>query len=172
MKKTVLHGALLASAFLSGCAPIISGAMNAGIDEGAIQEKTAKHFGLPKDQIVISSVQKSALSTTFQATAAGMLHNCSVYYGEVECKAVRAVATTQAPSASAVVSAAPAVQAPRSMSHAQAQSRLNQLGYSVGTVDGIFGKRSVEKLKMFQRAQGLPVTGELDAATVEALAGG
>jgi hypothetical protein len=46
-----------------------------------------------------------------------------------------------------------------------AQARLNQLGYSVGTPDGMLGKRTVEQLRAFQRDRRIPVTGALDAAT-------
>ena len=56
-----------------------------------------------------------------------------------------------------------------SMSPLQAQTRLNALGFSVGTPDGVFGKRSVAQLKAFQASKGLPQTGQLDAATVAAL---
>ena len=49
------------------------------------------------------------------------------------------------------------------------QTRLNELGYSVGTPDGIFGKKSEEAVKRFQKDSGLEVTGEVDEATWESL---
>ena len=52
---------------------------------------------------------------------------------------------------------------------AQAQARLNQLGYAVGVPDGVFGRKSVEKLKLFQKSRGLVVSGKLDEPTVNAL---
>ena len=55
------------------------------------------------------------------------------------------------------------------MTASQAQERLNQLGYPVGTPDGKFGKTSIAQLKRFQKAKGIPVTGILDDATVAAL---
>lgn len=51
----------------------------------------------------------------------------------------------------------------------QAQQRLVKLGYELGLPDGIFGPMTRQALKAFQRAQQLPVTGNLDAATLQAL---
>lgn len=50
-----------------------------------------------------------------------------------------------------------------------AQERLNQLNYFAGKVDGWHGPRTSNALRMFQRACGLPETGERDAATVARL---
>lgn len=55
------------------------------------------------------------------------------------------------------------------MSYAQAQTRLNELGFTVGTPDGVMGKKSVQQLKLFQKSRGLQETGRLDAATSAAL---
>jgi len=55
------------------------------------------------------------------------------------------------------------------MTPAQAQARLNQLGYPVGNPDGVWGKKSIEQLKLFQKNHGLPATGKLDDATISAL---
>lgn len=51
------------------------------------------------------------------------------------------------------------------------QTRLNELGYSVGTPDGIFGGMSEEAVKSFQQDNGLEVTGEVDEATWNKLFG-
>lgn len=51
----------------------------------------------------------------------------------------------------------------------KAQQRLIDLGYLRGSADGIFGERSVAALKLFQAMAKLPVSGELDEATLEAL---
>ena len=51
----------------------------------------------------------------------------------------------------------------------QIQQRLIDLGYLRGLADGIFGERSQTALKLFQALAGLPVTGEADDATREAL---
>lgn len=51
----------------------------------------------------------------------------------------------------------------------QAQERLSRLGYELGLPDGIYGPQTREALAAFQRAQKLPVTGNLDAATLQAL---
>ena len=49
------------------------------------------------------------------------------------------------------------------------QSRLNALGYNVGTVDGSYGGKTESGVKSFQQAYGLPATGSVDAATWTAL---
>lgn len=47
----------------------------------------------------------------------------------------------------------------------QVQKKLEELGYDPGLADGIWGKKTTEALKRFQRDNGLPVTGQLDART-------
>lgn len=47
----------------------------------------------------------------------------------------------------------------------KAQQELTQLGYSVGTVDGFYGRKTKNALKSYQRAHNLRVTGWLDAKT-------
>lgn len=49
------------------------------------------------------------------------------------------------------------------------QQRLVDLGYTVGTVDGDFGRGTRMALKALQLDRGLPDSGEVDAATKEAL---
>ena len=51
----------------------------------------------------------------------------------------------------------------------QAQQRLIDLGYDPGSIDGVHGPRTRQALEAFQRAQNLPVTGMLDAPTLQAL---
>lgn len=50
-----------------------------------------------------------------------------------------------------------------------AQSRLRNLGYYRGPVDGVAGPGTVAALEAFQRDKNLPVTGEADEATLDAL---
>lgn len=50
-----------------------------------------------------------------------------------------------------------------------AQQALNDRGYSVGPVDGIYGPSTEQAVRDFQRAQGLDQTGQLDARTLAAL---
>jgi N-acetylmuramoyl-L-alanine amidase len=45
------------------------------------------------------------------------------------------------------------------------QQRLNNLGYDCGSDDGELNEKTIEALKKFQDAHGLPVTGEIDGAT-------
>ncbi len=52
------------------------------------------------------------------------------------------------------------------------QQRLRDLGYTeVGAPDGLFGDATREAISAFQRAAGLPATGEVDCATALALFG-
>ena len=50
------------------------------------------------------------------------------------------------------------------------QTRLAQLGYNVGTPDGVFGSGTTAAVKQFQTDHKLPATGTVDAATWAALA--
>jgi peptidoglycan hydrolase-like protein with peptidoglycan-binding domain len=52
------------------------------------------------------------------------------------------------------------------MTVAEMQKRLNELGYQAGPADGKSGPRTVNALKKFQHDHNLPVTGQLDAETV------
>jgi peptidoglycan hydrolase-like protein with peptidoglycan-binding domain len=49
------------------------------------------------------------------------------------------------------------------------QQALNERGYNAGPVDGQWGATTQEAVKRFQRASGLPDTGELGPATLSAL---
>lgn len=50
-----------------------------------------------------------------------------------------------------------------------AQANLTFLGFNPGGVDGLFGKATRAALNAFQKAQGLPATGELDDGTLNEL---
>jgi peptidoglycan hydrolase-like protein with peptidoglycan-binding domain len=51
----------------------------------------------------------------------------------------------------------------------EAQQQLSHLGYDPGTADGVYGPRTRQALEAFQRARNLPVTGQLDTATLQEL---
>jgi peptidoglycan hydrolase-like protein with peptidoglycan-binding domain len=51
----------------------------------------------------------------------------------------------------------------------KAQSRLKELGYDPGSVDGIWGKKTKSAVEKFQEDKGLKITGILDEATSNAL---
>ena len=50
-----------------------------------------------------------------------------------------------------------------------AQAHLTFLGFDVGGVDGVAGKRTKAAILAFQKARGLDATSALDAATIDAL---
>jgi peptidoglycan hydrolase-like protein with peptidoglycan-binding domain len=49
------------------------------------------------------------------------------------------------------------------------QSRLHQLGFYSGGIDGIWGPSMQDALQRFQQGRGLQATGQLNPATVTAL---
>jgi hypothetical protein len=71
---------------LPGCAPIISGAMNIDTTEGEVKAKTAEYFGVAQSKVNISDYSKNTLNTTWKARVGGKLYNCSLYYGNIDCK--------------------------------------------------------------------------------------
>lgn len=156
---------VVAASTVSACAPMISGAMNASVSEESLKAKTAEYLGVPAEGVAITSMDKGALSTTYKAQYGDNRYGCSIYYGQIDCKQLPSVAT---PNRNSNVTGVQPVQMP-GMSYAQAQIRLNELGFSVGTPDGVLGKKSVQQLKLFQKSRGLQETGRLDAATIAAL---
>jgi localization factor PodJL len=52
----------------------------------------------------------------------------------------------------------------------QAQTLLARRGYDPGPADGKMGKRTRDAIAAFQKARGLPVTGDVDAVLIQALA--
>ena len=49
------------------------------------------------------------------------------------------------------------------------QRALAQLGYYHGPVDGVVGPQTEKAIRWFQSVDSLPVTGEIDSATLRAL---
>ncbi len=81
---------------------------------------------------------------------------------------------TPAPTAQPVAATQPAVAAQQTttaqpMSLLDAQRKLNNLGYNVGTPDGVYGPHTRNALIAFQKDHGLAPTGRLDSATQAAL---
>ena len=72
---------LVLSHLLSGCA-----VTNLMTDEDLAQEKTAAYFGVKPSDVVISQYKKDLLATSYQARHKGILFNCIIYYGAVNCK--------------------------------------------------------------------------------------
>lgn len=92
MKRLVLTNfqiLALPSAFafiLSGCAPIVSGVMNAKITDDDVKRKTATYFGVKLSQLEISNIKNETLATSYQVRLKGAFYNCAIYYGAVTCK--------------------------------------------------------------------------------------
>ncbi len=76
----------LACGVLGGCAPMISGAMNASVDEQQALTDTAYYFGVSESAIQIENFEKHTLASTYRAYIDDTMYNCRIYYGEVECK--------------------------------------------------------------------------------------
>jgi len=55
------------------------------------------------------------------------------------------------------------------MTVAEMQKRLAELGYQPGPADGVAGKKTLDALKKFQHANHLPATGTLDNETMRRL---
>jgi cytochrome c peroxidase len=51
----------------------------------------------------------------------------------------------------------------------QAQARLKAVGLDPGPIDGVIGAQTEAALRAYQQQRGLPVSGQLDAATLQAL---
>jgi hypothetical protein len=86
MKKVLVLAIAVFCLGLTGCAPIISGVMNATVTDDVVLEKTSKYFGVSRNEIKVSSIEKGALATAYKTKYAGKLYNCSIYYGNVDCK--------------------------------------------------------------------------------------
>lgn len=63
----------------------------------------------------------------------------------------------------------PATPSAPPMTVLEAQTKLNELGFSVGKPDGNMGPRTKAQLSKFQQSRRLPVTGMLDAPTIAEL---
>jgi peptidoglycan hydrolase-like protein with peptidoglycan-binding domain len=58
---------------------------------------------------------------------------------------------------------------PEGMTVFELQERLNELGYKVGTVDGVLGPRTVDQLKKYQTDNKLNPSGTVDPDTIKKL---
>lgn len=86
----------------------------------------------------------------------------------------RVLVPTSPPTPSATPQSAQSTSVPQNapqdgMAIAEMQKILLGLGYQPGPADGVNGKRTVDALKKFQKANQLPATGVLDADTVTRL---
>lgn len=113
--------------------------------------------------------RKMFLSLSVAALSIIPLAACS-YQEEGEAKVAQAPEITPDKMASNDDPAAklPPEDQPRLMM--QAQVVMDRIGFTPGVVDGKMGMSTKNALKGFQESRGLPVTGELDQATAQALA--
>lgn len=51
----------------------------------------------------------------------------------------------------------------------RSQNYLTALGFEAGPIDGIFGRKTADAIEAFEKAHGLPVTGEVSAPVLAAL---
>lgn len=77
--------AITAALSLSGCAAVLSGAMNSATTDEAVATKTAAYFGADRAQIKITDIDKQLFATSYKATYKGTTYNCSISYGTVSC---------------------------------------------------------------------------------------
>ena len=87
MKKEKLIVLILIMIFccLPGCAPMISGAMNASENEKSIACKTAEYFNTTVNEVEILNHENQVLSRSYQTKYKGNIYNCTLYYGVVKC---------------------------------------------------------------------------------------
>ena len=76
---------ITATLSLSGCAAVLSGAMNSATTDEAVATKTAAYFGTDRMQVKITDINKQLFATSYKATYKGTMYNCSIYYGTVSC---------------------------------------------------------------------------------------
>lgn len=86
----------------------------------------------------------------------------------------RQLATTAPPTPAATSSAAVTIVAPTPGVVDQAtvravQDRLRQLGFDIGPVDGVAGRRTTDAVRRFQQSAGLPADGAISAPLADAL---
>lgn len=84
-QRLVSLAAITATLSLSGCAAVLSGAMNSATTDEAVATKTAAYFGTDRAQIKITDINKQLFATNYKATYKGTMYNCSIYYGTVTC---------------------------------------------------------------------------------------
>ena len=80
------------AAAMTGCAaplvvPVANLIANKQTNEGNVQERTAKYFGVEPAKVVVSNYDEGLVTTTFHARVDNKFYNCRVYYGDLACKA-------------------------------------------------------------------------------------
>lgn len=77
--------AITATLSLSGCAAVLSGAMNSATTDESVAAKTGAYFGADRAQIKITDINKQLLATSYKANYKGTIYNCEIRYGSVSC---------------------------------------------------------------------------------------
>ena len=70
---------------LTGCAAVLSGAMNSTTTDETVATKTAAYFSADRSHLKITDIHKGLLATNYKTTYKGTIYNCEIYYGSVSC---------------------------------------------------------------------------------------
>ena len=130
-----------------------------------------------------SSLSKSCIPTTLQNAVNSGLRACSKCNPpalDAAAPAVPASSVEAAPAPTAKTSAVTSKNKSAKSSSStnvtvskdtkkKVQEALNDLGYDCGKADGVFGKKSKNALKQYQKDENLTVTGTIDDATLKKL---
>jgi LysM repeat protein len=146
-------------------------------DEGRVSMVLSDAFGVPAN--VLDQMMERDLGpftgsfpqddgTTSYAFERGVVAHAG---SESDSEITSATMPEELKNLSAIVDGGPALaKGARGAGVKEAQTLLNSLGHTTGVADGIFGPKTEAGVRGFQEAVGLPVTGQLDAITVTAMA--
>jgi len=84
-RHLIACAAFTASLFLTGCAAVLSGAMNSTTNDETVAVKTAAYFSTDRAHVKITDISKQLLATSYKASYKGTVYNCEIRYGSVTC---------------------------------------------------------------------------------------
>lgn len=160
VKRVTLLSIVAMTCFLNGCAAVrMAGRMNQGVGDAMVKsadEEETKRAAVAgkKEEIQMREYEERERIKTQGLAKKEGVESQSVGESREERK-----------------SSLPATggSSPQSMTIAQIQQRLSQLGYKPGPADGKMGKNTIEALKKFQQDNNLTNTGRADNETVAKL---
>ncbi len=164
---------IVATTVMSGCGAADQ-ADPAGLDDVAITVSDQTSEALPTTADPTSTpctpAPTSTPTTTTPTTTATATTATTSTSTTAPTTTTTTTTTTTATSTTTTAIATTTSTTPSDPLLAAQQQRLSDLGYWLGAVDGRFGSMTAHAVTAFQKAEGLPRTGELDATTVERLA--